>query len=108
MGSASLDRVVREGLFKEVHWSRDLNGGKERAMRRSRQGKGIPGLELRMSLCVALPIWRLVGPERRPGEESSRWDLSSERPAHGGQAGRTKHCGLHSKCRNEPATGGWE
>lgn len=71
-------------------------------------GEGIPGLELRMSLYVALPIWRPVGPERRPGEESSRWDLSSERPAHGGQAGRTKHCGLHSKCRNEPATGGWE
>lgn len=37
---APLDGLVRGGLFKEVHLSRDLGGRKERSRRKFRQGKG--------------------------------------------------------------------
>lgn len=101
--------IVRGGLLQEVHMSRVLDVGKERPKRKSRQGKGTPGLEIRMSLCIGSTIWRpgplSVGSKRGEQYMSSE---QQERPARGGRGGHAKDHRLHSRNYHEPANDGWE
>ena len=101
--------TVRGGLLQEVHVSRDLDVGKERPKTKARHGKGTPGLEIRMSLCIASPIWRPgpLGVGSKRGEQYMSSE-QQERPAHGGRGGHAKDCRLHSRNYHEPTNHGWE